>query len=301
MAGVMKKGNKKAVSFIVAAVLIILAVVFKDEIKTDKTLALDDGNIGVYFVNVGQGNCTVIQSGNKGIIIDTGEKEYASTVLSFLESKGIDEVEFFIATHPHSDHIGSMGTVITKTKPGDIYMPYIADKYLPTNKTYYNFLLSIDENNVKAHFISKKTELDFDSVKLTLIPPAKQIDDMNNMSLIIKAEYGSVSFLIAGDAEKKEMTSVLSANKGFDFSADFYLMAHHGSSTSVYETFLNKVNFKEAVISCGKDNDYGHPHEEALSYLEKYSINYYRTDEAGTVSVITDGEKCNILTEKGNK
>lgn len=293
-----KKG-KKISSAVIALVLVVLAVIFKDEIKTDKTIKLEDGNIGVYFVDVGQGHCTVIQSGNEGAIIDTGEREYSQTVLDFLNSHGIEKVRFMIATHPHSDHIGSMGTVITKTKPEKIYMPYIADEYVPTNKTYFNFLTAIDENNVSACFLKNKIETKLGDVKFTIIPPAKQINDMNNMSLITKIEFGSVSFLIAGDAEKKEMTSVMSKNKGFDFSADFYLMAHHGSSTSTYEPFLNKVNFKAAVISCGKDNDYGHPHEEALDYLEKYSIEYYRTDENGTVSVITDSEKCNITVEKG--
>lgn len=295
----MRKKDKKIISVIVALILVVLAAFFKDDIKHDETVTLENGNIGVYFVDVGQGHCTVIQSGENGAIIDTGEREYSSTVLDFLKSRGINNIEFIIATHPHSDHIGSMGTVITKTKPKDIYMPYIAEENLPTNKTYLNFLTSIDENNVRAHFLNKKTELKLGDVSFTVIPPAKQIDDMNNMSLITKISFGDISFLIAGDAEKKEMTAVLSANKGFDFSADFYLMAHHGSSTSTYEAFLNKVNFKEAVISCGKDNDYGHPHKEALSYLEKYSVRYYRTDETGTVSVITDGQKCNVKTEKG--
>lgn len=294
-----KKDSKKILSFILTAILVILAAFFKDEISIDKTITLEDGNIGVYFVDVGQGHCTVVQSGNEGIVIDSGEREYSSVVLDFLSSHAITNVSSVIATHPHSDHIGSMGAVITKTKPKNIYMPYIKDEYTPANNTYFNFLTAIDENNVSAHFIKKMTVLNIGDAKITLIPPVNQVDDMNNMSLIIKIEYGDVSFLVAGDAEKKEMKDVLAANKNFDFSSDFYLMAHHGSSTSTYEPFLNAVNFNAAIISCGKNNDYGHPHKEALSYLNKYSINYYRTDELGTISVITDSKSCNITTEKG--
>lgn len=291
--------NKKLVSFIVTLILIVLAVVFKDELNLDNSIKLEDGNIGVYFVDVGQGNCTVVQSGNKGIIIDSGEKEYARTVLDFLESKGISEVSCIIATHPHSDHIGSMATVIAKTKPEKIYTPYIKDDFVPTNKTYFNFLTAIDDNNVSANFVRKMTSFDFGGADITIIPPASQINDLNNMSLIVKVTYGKVSFLIAGDAEKTEMKEVLAANKNFDFSADFYLMAHHGSSTSTYQPFLDSVNFKFAIISCGADNEYGHPHKEALNYLKKYSIESYRTDKQGTISVITDSESCNIQTEKG--
>lgn len=290
--------SKKLISFILTAILVILAAFFKDEIKIDKTITLEEGNIGVYFVDVGQGHCTVIQSGDEGIIIDSGEREYAQTVLDFLDTHGIEKVRAIIATHPHSDHIGSMATVISQTKPDEIYEPYIKDEYLPTNTTYFKYLTAVDENNVSAHFVKKITEFSLGEAKITLVPPVNQIDDLNNMSLFVKIVCGKVSFLIAGDAEKREMKDVLAANKNFDFSADFYLMAHHGSSTSTYEPFLDKVNFTAAIISCGKDNEYGHPHREAMSYLKKYSINCYRTDELGTISVITDTESCNITTEK---
>lgn len=291
--------SKKIVSFILTAILVILAAVFKDEIKIDKTITLEDGNLGVYFVDVGQGNCTVIQSGDEGVIIDTGEKEYSKTVLDFLSSHGIEKVKYIIATHPHSDHIGSAATVIAKTKPEDVYTPYIKDEYVPTSKTYLNFLTAVDENNVSAHFVKKLTEISFGGAVISIVPPVSQVDDMNNMSLIVKIKFGGVSFLVCGDAEKSEMKEVLSKNRSFDFTADFYLMAHHGSLTSVYEPFLDAVNFTAAIISCGKDNEYGHPHEEAMDYLEKYSVKCYRTDEQGTVSVITDSESCNITTQKG--
>lgn len=293
-----KKDKKKLLSLIIAAILVILAAFFKDEIKTDKSIALEEGNLGVYFVDVGQGHCTVIQSGSEGVLIDSGEREYAETVINFLKKVGVEKLRYVIATHPHSDHIGSTGTVISKIKADEIYMPYIIDEYTPTNKTYMNLLISLDENNVKTHFLKKKTSFEFGSAKFSILPPVEQTDSMNDMSLITRIEFGDVSFMIAGDAGKNEMKDVLKANPDFDFSADFYLMAHHGSSTSTYNTFLNKVNFSQAVISCGKDNDYGHPHREALSYLNKYSIKYYRTDENGTVSVITDGKSCNVSAER---
>lgn len=293
-----ESAGKKIISLVITAILVILAVMFKDEIKFDDTITLDEGNIGVYFVDVGQGNCTVIQSGDEGVLIDTGEREYAQTVLSFLEKRGIKSIKTVIATHPHSDHIGSMATVVTKTSPENVYMPYIKDEFVPTTNTYLNFITAVDETNANAHFVKNITQLDFNGVKISIVPPAVQTDDMNNMSLIVKIAYGKISFLIPGDAEKKEMKAILSKYKDFDFNADFYLMAHHGSSTSVYETFLDSVNFTAAIISCAEGNEYGHPHKEALDYLDKYSIRYYRTDEQGTISVITDAESCNITTEK---
>lgn len=298
MAAKRKKGNK-LLTTVVALILIILAAFFKDEIKIDKTLTLEDGNLGVYYVDVGQGHCTVIQSGNEGVIIDSGEREYSQTVLDFLDSKGITKIDYIIATHYHSDHIGGLGAIITKTNPENLYMPYVIDEYLPTNKTYLNFLTAIDSSSVKARLVKKITEFEFGGATFTIVPPPKQTDSTNNMSLITKIVFGDVSFLIAGDAERAEMKELLSKNSSFDFSADFFLMAHHGSSTSTYEPFLSKVNFSTAVISCAKGNDYGHPHKEALTYLKSHSINYYRTDEVGTISVVTDSKSCNITTEKG--
>lgn len=303
MAGKRKAKTKSKINsliFIALAVLLAVFGVSRTDFSSDDSLTLDDGNIAVYFVDVGQGNCTVIRSGNEGVLIDAGEREYSSKVLAFLEENGITRLRYVIASHPHSDHIGAMPAVLDKLDTDEIFLPYIADKYAPTSKTYLNLLSTVDERDIKAEFLDENKTLDFNGVKIEILTPVEQTNSYNNMSLITKIEYGDMSALILADAENKEINSVMKANGSFDFSSYVIMLAHHGSNTSLNETLLTKSDSEIAIISCGKDNSYGHPHKEVTDYLDETDTEYYRTDESGTVSLITDGEKYNIITEKGS-
>lgn len=303
MAGKRKAKTKSKLNsliFIALAVLLAVFGVSRTDFSSDVSLTLDDGNIAVYFVDVGQGNCTVIRSGNEGVLIDAGEREYSSKVLTFLEENGITRLRYVIASHPHSDHIGAMPAVLDKLDTDEIFLPYIADKYAPTSKTYINLLSTVDERDIKAEFLDENKTLDFNGVKIEILTPVEQTNSYNNMSLITKIEYGDMSALILADAENKEINSVMKANRSFDFSSYVIMLGHHGSNTSLNEALLTKSDSEIAIISCGKDNSYGHPHKEVTDYLEETDTEYYRTDESGTVSLVTDGEKYNIITEKGS-
>lgn len=300
MAGKRKqKGKLNSLIYIILAIIAAVVGISRTAfLKSDKNLKLEDGNIAVRFVDVGQGNCTVIQSGSEGILIDAGEREYSSKVLSFLEENGITKLRLAIATHPHSDHIGAMAAVLDKIDTDEIFLPDIADKYAPTSKTYLNLLSTVDERNIKADFLSKNKTVNFDGVKITVLTPVEQTNSYNNMSLITKIVFGDMSTLILADAENKEINSVMKANKNFDFSAHIIMLGHHGSNTSLNKKLMSLTNSSTAIISCGKDNSYGHPHKEVIDYLKTNGIEYYRTDEKGDISLITDGEKYNIITER---
>lgn len=299
-------GKRKTKSKINSLIFIILAVVVaafgasRAEFLNDDKLTLGDGNVAVHFVDVGQGSCTVLQSGNEGVLIDAGEREYSSKVLGFLEDNGITHLKYVIASHPHSDHIGAMATVLDKVEADKIFMPDIIDKYAPTSKTYMNLLSTIDERDIETEFLSKNKTLDFNGVTVKILTPVEQTNSFNNMSLITKIEYENLSVIVLADAENKEINSVMKANPTFDFSSYIISLGHHGSNTSLNESLLSKTNSDVAVISCGKDNSYGHPNKEVIDYLESNNTEYYRTDENGDISVITDGEKYNIITEKGS-
>ncbi len=299
----MAKRRKQNSSFknILLLVLIIAATLISVYIKNrsiNNNLTLEDGNAAVYFLDVGQGNCTVIQVKNKCVIIDAGLAEYGSKIVDFMGSKGITEISYCICTHPHSDHIGGMATVIRKVKTGKVLMPDIDDEYLPVSKSFEVLLNTIDDNNIDCVFLNKNYSFDFEGVGFKVLTPVNQTEYLNNMSLMVKAVYGKTSFLIVGDAEKGEMYDIMSKNKKFDFSSTFYLFGHHGSESSLNETFLRKVNMRYVIISCGIDNSYGHPHKEVLSYLKKNNIEYFRTDLNGTITVITDGDTYKIEKEK---
>lgn len=296
-----RKPDKAKILFYIIAILAVAlsAVSRMDYADINSNLTLDENCIAVHFVDVGQGNCTVIQSGNEGVLIDAGEREAAAVIVDFLKENGISHLKHVIATHPHSDHIGGMSTVLEYVTADEIYFPYIIDKYAPTSKIYYNLLETVDKKDMKVNFVEENTVIKLGEATLTIIAPVEQIRDFNNMSLLTKVEYGKTSVMLLADAENRELESVLEANPNFDFSSDVYLAAHHGSNTSLHEEFLSEINARNAVISCGVDNSYGHPHIEVETYLQKNNIRTFRTDEDGTVTFISDGNEYNIKTEKG--
>ncbi len=137
--------------------------------------------------------------------------------------------------------------------------------------------------------------VDEEDLNVDILAPV-EIDEgeLNNCSIIIKITYESDSYLFIGDAEKEELSTVTA-----DMSADVLKVGHHGSRTSTTEEFLEEVNPEYAVISCGVDNDYGHPHEEAISLLNEFNVEYYRTDLQGTIKITSDGSRnYSVTTEK---
>ncbi len=253
-----------------------------------------DGGAYVHFIDVGQGSSTLIQSGTHGVLIDSGLSEYDRTVVDFINSRGVKSLDAVIATHPHSDHIGSLVNVMKEFSVGEVIMPELSEINAPTTRTYEDFLDYIIENEIEAKVVDVKTKTSLSyenesgdySIDFDLLGPTEQVKDLNNMSVVCRATVAGNTFMLLGDAEAMELSSILElgfVNKSL-LKSDVLLMGHHGSSTSVYKPFLNKVDADIAVISAGKDNSYGHPHREALNYCKNNNMKIYRTDIDGTIS-----------------
>ena len=123
----------------------------------------------------------------------------------------------------------------------------------------------------------------------TFIGPVEEYSDTNNNSLVLRLTYGDKSFLFTGDMEREAENDLL--DSGVKLSSDVLKVGHHGSSTSTSYRFLYEVSPEIAVISCGEDNSYGHPHEEVLSRLSDADVTVYRTDLDGSVVLFCDGMK----------
>ena len=281
-----KKQTKKLIGIIVAIILAFLAY----EAKDIATVSMGDTDFSkgdavyVHFIDVGQGSATLIQKGTTGVIIDAGEKDYGKAVVDYLKNAGITEIEVAVASHPHSDHIGGLDEVINAFPTDKIILPELSYENTPTTRVYEDLLEAIYDNGTTAEFIFDEAyHVNFDeNITLRIIAPVEQSDNLNDMSLICYAEAFDSGFAVLGDAEKGELSSVYDETI-YDFSADVIAMGHHGSSTSVYKPFLSAVNADVAVISCGKDNSYGHPHKEALDYIQANAMTCLRTDESGNI------------------
>lgn len=249
---------------------------------------VNTNNFQVHYFDVGQGESILVQVNNKNLLIDAGPKDAESQLIKNLNNLSIKKLDYAIATHPHEDHIGGMGQVIKNFDIGKFYAP----KVTSNTKTFEYMVNQLNNKNLKINIIKPGMGDDIDLGKDTKVevfsPINSSYDNLNNYSPIIKISYKSTSFLFTGDAEKLSEKEVL--NKRYDIKSDVLKIGHHGSSSSTSKEFLNEVNPKIAVISVGKNNDYGHPHKETISSLKNKGIKYFRTDEEGTISLESDGK-----------
>lgn len=252
-------------------------------------LSLDDENensiLKVHFIDVGQGDAILIQSDASHMLIDAGEKHNSDTLISYLKDNGVTKLDYIIGTHPHSDHIGGLANVIDNFQIGKIIMP----DAISTTKTFEDLLDTIGNNNLKITKPVIGSEFIIGSASFVIIAPNESdYKNMNNYSVGIKLVNGDNSFVFTGDAEIQSENEML--QNGIDLEGDVFKLAHHGSSTSNSDDFLNAVNPIICVVSAKKDNSYGHPHVEIMKAMMDRSIRLFRTDEQGTIVLESDGK-----------
>lgn len=258
---------------------------------TDPAIVTDSA-LEIYFIDVGQGDSALLISPTgKTMLIDAGERSAFTKISILLESLDIDSLDTVVATHPHSDHIGGMTDVIKNYPIGEFYMP----EFEYDSKTYTNMINALDEYDVDAYYLygGEGETLDWDEyVTVECLSPLEDIeyDDANNVSIMLRFTYGGTTALFTGDCERYAEASMMYMLPDQNLSSDVLKMGHHGSSTSSHDKFLKAVNPEYAVISCGYENSYGHPHHETLTALEEINARVLRTDEQGTIHLTLDGK-----------
>ncbi len=255
------------------------------------------GKLSVVFLEVGNADCTFVQSPNgKTMLIDSGESGAFYTIDDFLKRCGISKIDVLVATHPHNDHIGSMERIIENYAIDKIYMPKVAHN----TPTYENLLTAITEKGMKIKDASggMNSVIPFDdNVSVRILSP---LDDeysrLNDYSVVLRLDYNNSSFLLTGDIESDAECDIVSKYSEL-LRADVLKVPHHGSSSSSTEEFLSAVDPDYAIISCDIDSDYNHPSAEVIDKLNVVGAEQYRTDLFGTIAVITDGYGFEIKTE----
>ena len=220
------------------------------------------------------------------MLIDAGLYSERYKVTSYLRKNGIRHLDYCVATHPHSDHIGGMSEVIYSFDTDTLVYP-LCD----AGSDSLNYVLdACDETGVSYYNPDPLDTFTVGDATVTVLSPVAyaKYDNLNNNSLVLKLEYKDVSFLFMGDAEAEVEKELLSKN--YDLNADVLKAGHHGSSTSSCAEFINAVTPAVSVISCGKNNDYGHPHRETVSAFNRRNTIMYRTDNLSTIVASSDGK-----------
>lgn len=289
----MKKGknNTKLISGVVIIIIAVLAFAGSRLIKDPETLFEDTGlrnsqqsesnMMYVDFIDVGQGNCTLVHMGDTAILVDSGEVGAAQTVISYIKNLGIDELDCVLVTHPHSDHMGAMTKILYEFEIKDLIMPEIPEDIIPTNSTYEKFLTAVSDNAENVIPTEAGMTYSYGEMNLEILAPLHGYDNLNDMSAVSRVSFGETSVMFMGDASTAVEKDLL--NTGKDFSSDIINIGHHGSKTASSQKWLEAVNPEFAVICCGAGNEYGHPHSVVTERLDNIGIEYYRTDLNGMV------------------
>ena len=305
--------SKKKLTAIITAVAVIVGTLITlnseldiiDSLTWDslyKATGLTQGQVQprtdkleVHFIDVGQGESTLILTSDKAALIDSGEADKSEVLRNYLDAHGVEKLDYIIATHPHSDHIGALSSIIERYEVGMVIMPRVKDSLTPTSRAYEKMLNAISDKGLKITTAKPGAKYDIGD-GLTILAPVKAYDDLNNYSVVCRLSYGDTSFLFTGDVEKAAELDIIEASGSL--SSTVLQIAHHGSSTSSSKELLQAVNAEIAVISCGTGNSYGHPHDKVIDRLAKRNTDIYRTDLSGSVVITSDGATLSVNSEK---
>lgn len=278
----MKKYRKK----IVILVLMLAAaagILMPDTAAT--SFAANPDKIEVHFMDVGQGDAALISCGGHFMLIDAGDDTKGTAIQNYLQKQNVEKLDYLILTHPDSDHIGGAPVIITKFEIDKVFV----SNYEKDNKTYQKLIQALDNKRLKSTTPKVGSKYSLGTAEITILAPNAEYDNPNDASIALIIENGKNRFLFSGDAGENAEKDIL--DNGLLLSADVYKAGHHGSKTSTSKDFLKAVNPAYAVISCGENNAYGHPHAETLNLFRTNGVKVYRTDEAGTIVAASDGKK----------
>lgn len=287
------KGNRKAqlVITIVFAIIALLSVAFGGE--SNKVTTSSIGTMKVHYIDVGQGDATLVQVNNENLLIDAGPNSSAKSLVDYLKGIGVSTIDHVIATHPHEDHIGGMDEIFEAFEVENFYSPKVDH----TTKTFEKMITAVKNEGLSVTTIKSgdgsKINLG-DGTKVEIFSPVDdKYDNLNDYSPIMKITFGDDSFLFTGDAERFVEKQVMANGESLD--ADVLKVGHHGSTTSSSKEFIKEVSPNIAVIPVGEGNDYGHPHKEILDLLENNNIELLRTDLEGTIVLESDGNNIRVI------
>ena len=267
----------------------ILNYVQKPEIveSVSSGLNIDKTKLNIVYFYVGQADCTLIMQNNSTMLIDSGNSADGDNVVNAIKALGIEKLDVVIGTHVHEDHIGSMSDIIDNFEVGKFYLPYNATS---TTSFYKRLLKSLTTKNmgIEEAVIGEKFNIGNAECEIMTVNNSDP-ENINEESIVLEIRYGTQKYLFMGDAE------VINEKSREWNDIDVLKVGHHGSNTSTSPDFLKQVKPEISIISVGKDNSYGLPKKKILDRLKKQNSVIYRTDEDGTIQIVSDGNTSEVI------
>lgn len=276
------------VAIVVFLLIAVLRIAFPQSdsgIVSENVQTNGASGLEVHFIDVGQGDATLIKADGHAMLIDAGENDKGTAVQLYLKKQGVEQLDYLVLTHTDSDHIGGADVIISKFDIGQIFM----SDFKKDNKTYRELMESMQYKHMTYTTPEVGAEFALGNATFTIIAPNGDYDDPNNSSIALILDYGENSFLFSGDCEEEAEQDIL--DNGMNLDVDVYQVGHHGSRSSSSEDFLDAMSPEYAVISCAEKNSYGHPHARTLNNLRERKIKVFRTDEQGSIIAFSDGKE----------
>lgn len=252
----------------------------------------ESAGLTIHFIDVGQADATVLLCDGEVMMIDGGNVADSSLIYTYLtKTLGLRYIDYMIATHPHEDHIGGLSAALNSCTVGMIFTPIT--EY--DNNVYADLQKYADLQSTPMIVPAVGECFSFGSAEVQFLSPCREYADINDLSLVVRVDYGENSFLFAGDAGWETEHDMIES--GLSLSADVLKVGHHGSDTASSYVFIREVMPEYAVISVGSDNPYGHPSEVVISRLQDAGTTVYRTDQCGTIICQSNGKDICFATE----
>lgn len=252
-----------------------------------------EGTLEVHIVDVEQADCTLLVCEGGNILIDAGDVETADAVDAYLKSLGITSLEYAIFTHPDADHIGGAATVISNFDVKNVILPALHEGDVPTTKVYERMITALEEKENTAVIAAEAgATYTIGELKMKILAPlSENYSNINDYSVCARFDFGATSLLFTGDALEKSEGEMLARYPASELRADFFQAGHHGAANANTPDFIRAVSPKIVAVSCGLDNKYGHPTDEALASFAAVNATVYRTDELGGMIFVSDGKE----------
>lgn len=294
-----EKPQKKGIIWIIGCIIAVISgIIFGINGNESEHTELKSAELQVHYIDVGQGDCILLENGDDTLLIDCGEIGKQDIVKAYLDKLSITQLDYVIATHPHSDHMGCMDKIVEYYDIGEFIMSHLDDGDIPTTKYFERFMNAMESKGLAVTEAETGRVFNIGDAECEIIAPCSDdYSNANNYSVGIIVRHGENSFIFTGDAEKLAEKEMIESGRLADI--DVYKAGHHGSDTSSSEEFLEIIKPDIAVISCGEGNSYGHPCDITLEKLSRYTDKVYRTDISGTVVITSDGKSLAVTEENG--
>ena len=283
---------RRSCALLLALVLLLSGCAFAPAEPHSPAKTADGESLTVWFLDVGQADSALLCCGGEYMLIDGGNVDDASCVVSCLLERGVQKLSRVVCTHCDEDHCGGLAGVLAKFPTDEVFCS--VTEY--TTKAFSNFVKYTEAQGLSVTVPDAGSEWTLGGAQISVLGPLRDYENNNDNSLVLRVEYGDTSFLFTGDMGLTPEDELVES--GAELSADVLKVGHHGSAGSTGYVFLREVMPAYAVISVGAGNSYGHPSDDALSRLRDAEAVVCRTDLQGTITAVSDGKTVTLTSER---